>query len=181
MVPTQIDILNLSKLQEISIKYSDRYIVMIHHLKKSEKGDDPYTLLSGSVGVQSSSDGMIVLKSERRKGFGISVYCMPRDGEQLEFFMSMTAKCKFQFTEDVLPQEWQQIVTAIKQLTGWKKDKKYKHDGVRPKAVAEKLMLEGKKTLNTLSKRMQRMLDREELIKGKKYGLYKYPDADPIF
>jgi len=82
---------NLQDLQTLSTKY-EIAIVLIHHLKKV-KADDVFDEITGSAGIQSNSDSMIVISSDRTKGKNPILHCIPKDAEQQEFEISLNSKC----------------------------------------------------------------------------------------
>ena len=82
---------NLQDLQTLATKY-EIAIVLVHHLKKV-RADDVYDEITGSAGIQSNSDSMIVISSDRKKGKNPILSCLPKDAEQQEFEIALNPKC----------------------------------------------------------------------------------------
>ena len=82
---------NLQNLQTLATKY-EIAIVLVHHLKK-QKADDVFDEITGSAGIQSNSDSMIVISSDRKKTKNPILQCLPKDAEQQEFEIALNPKC----------------------------------------------------------------------------------------
>ena len=82
---------NLQDLQTLATKY-EIAIVLVHHLKKA-KADDVFDEITGSAGIQSNADSMIVISSDRKKGKNPILQCIPKDAEQQEFEIALNPKC----------------------------------------------------------------------------------------
>ena len=82
---------NLQDLQTLATKY-EIAIVLVHHLKKV-KADDVFDEITGSAGIQSNADSMIVISSDRKKGKNPILSCIPKDAEQQEFEIALNPKC----------------------------------------------------------------------------------------
>jgi hypothetical protein len=85
---------NLQDLQTLATKY-EIAIVLVHHLKKI-KADDVFDEITGSAGIQSNMDSMIVISSDRTKGKNPILSCIPKDAEQQEFEIALNPKCIWQ-------------------------------------------------------------------------------------
>ena len=85
------DNFNLQDLQTLATKY-EIAIVLVHHLKKI-KADDVFDEITGSAGIQSNMDSMIVISSDRTKGKNPILSCIPKDAEQQEFEIALNGKC----------------------------------------------------------------------------------------
>ena len=82
---------NLQDLQTLATKYQIA-IVLVHHLKKL-KADDVFDEITGSAGIQSNMDSMIVISSDRKKTQNPILSCIPKDAEQQEFEIKLNSKC----------------------------------------------------------------------------------------
>lgn len=82
---------NLQDLQTLATKY-EIAIVLVHHLKKL-RADDVFDEITGSAGIQSNMDSMIVISSDRKKTKNPILNCIPKDAEQQEFEISLNPKC----------------------------------------------------------------------------------------
>ena len=119
------DNLNLQDIYTLANKYNIA-IVFIHHTKKKSE-DDVFDEMSGSAGIQSNCDSMIVLSSNRRIGQNVVLSCIPKDAEQKEFEIALNAKCIWEYVgkpgEANRTKLQKTILAAVKKL-----DKK---DGVK--------------------------------------------------
>ena len=165
----EIDSQNLSGLQRIALDYNIA-ILIIHHTTKG-KQDDTFNEISGSVGMQSIADTLWVISSDRKKNKKPILEITGRDIEQETFQIGLDVNCKWinhgRAGENLESEDEKEIKKAIKELdtdTG---------SGVYPREVVAHLKLTDKTEIGNLKKRMKRMLERNELIKGQKGGQYK--------
>ena len=89
------DNFNLQNIYTLANKYNIA-IVFLHHTKKKSE-DDVFDEMSGSAGIQSNCDSMIVLSSNRRIGQNVVLSCIPKDAEQKEFEIALNAKCIWEY------------------------------------------------------------------------------------
>ena len=82
---------NLQDLQTLATKY-EIAIVLVHHLKKI-KADDVFDEITGSAGIQSNMDSMIVISSDRKKTKNPILNCIPKDAEPQDFEIALNGKC----------------------------------------------------------------------------------------
>lgn len=82
---------NLQDLQTLATKY-EIAIVLVHHLKKI-KADDVFDEITGSAGIQSNMDSMIVISSDRKKSKNPILNCIPKDAEPQDFEIALNGKC----------------------------------------------------------------------------------------
>jgi RecA-family ATPase len=119
------DNFNLQNIYTLANKYNIA-IVFLHHTKKKSE-DDVFDEMSGSAGIQSNCDSMIVLSSNRRIGQNVVLSCIPKDAEQKEFEIALNAKCIWEYVgkpgEANRTKLQKTILAAVKKL-----DKK---DGVK--------------------------------------------------
>lgn len=71
------DYKDISALKSISDKY-DIAIVCVHHLRKM-KDDDPFNMISGTMGLSGSADGSYVLVRDNRMASKAKLYITGRD------------------------------------------------------------------------------------------------------
>ena len=84
-------IITIQDLQTLATKY-EIAIVLVHHLKKL-KATDVFDEITGSAGIQSNMDSMIVISSDRKKTKNPVLKCIPKDAEEQEFEISLNQKC----------------------------------------------------------------------------------------
>ena len=163
----EIDSQNLSGLQRIALDYNIT-ILIVHHTTKG-KHDDTFNEISGSVGMQSIADTLWVISSDRKAKRDSILEITGRDIESDSFQIGLDVNCKWlnkgRPGENKETEDQKQIIKAIKELD--------KGDGVYPREVVAHLKLTDKTEIGNLQKRMKRMLEKNELMKGQKGGQYK--------
>ena len=165
----EIDSKNLSGIHRIALDYNIA-ILIVHHTTKG-KHDDSFNEISGSVGMQSIADTLWVINSDRKAKNKTILEIIGRDIESDAFQIGLDVNCKWlnkgRPGENLESEDHKQIRKTIEELdttTG---------PGVYPKAVVEHLKLTDKTEIGNLKKRMKRMLDNNELMRGQKNGQYK--------
>jgi len=163
----EIDSQNLSGLQRLALDYNIA-ILIIHHTTKG-KLDDTFNEISGSVGIQAIADTLWVISSDRKKGKDPILEITGRDIEQDAFQIGLDVNCKWlnkgKPGENQESEDQKQIITTIKELD--------QGHGVYPREVVAHLKLTDTTEIGNLKKRMKRMLDNNELMRGQKNGQYK--------
>jgi hypothetical protein len=163
----EIDSQNLSGLQRIALDYNIA-ILIIHHTTKG-KLDDTFNEISGSVGIQAIADTLWVISSDRKKGKDPILEITGRDIEQDAFQIGLDVNCKWlnkgKPGENQESEDQKQITNTIKELD--------QGHGVYPRDVVAHLSLNNTTEIGNLKKRMKRMLEKNELMKGQKHGQYK--------
>ena len=86
---------NLQNIYTLANKYNIA-IVFLHHTKKKSE-DDVFDEMSGSAGIQSNCDSMIVLTSNRKMGQNVVLSCIPKDAEAKEFEIALNPKCIWEY------------------------------------------------------------------------------------
>ena len=86
---------NLQDIYTIATKYNIA-IVFFHHTKKKSE-DDVFDEMTGSQGIQSNADSMIVLSSNRKIGQNVLLSCIPKDAEQKEFEIALNPKLMWEY------------------------------------------------------------------------------------
>ena len=86
---------NLQDIHTLATKYNIA-VVFIHHTKKKSE-DDVFDEMNGSAGIQSNSDSMIVISSNRKMGVNPILSCLPKDAEQKEFEISLSPKLLWEY------------------------------------------------------------------------------------
>lgn len=89
------DYKDISALKSISDKY-DIAIVCVHHLRKM-KDDDPFNMISGTMGLSGSADGSYVLVRDNRMASKAKLYITGRDVADTEIrleFDKVNCLCK---------------------------------------------------------------------------------------
>ena len=86
---------NLQDIYTLANKYNIA-IVFIHHTKKKSE-DDVFDEMSGSAGIQSNCDSMIVLTSNRKVGQNVVLSCIPKDAEAKVFEIALNPKCIWEY------------------------------------------------------------------------------------
>jgi hypothetical protein len=163
----EIDSKNLSGIHRIALDYNIA-ILIVHHTTKG-KHDDSFNEISGSVGMQSIADTLWVITSDRKAKKNTILEIIGRDIESDAFQIGLDVNCKWlnkgRPGENKESEDQKQIVKAIKELD--------QGHGVYPRGVVAHLKLTDKTEIGNLKKRMKRMLDNNELMKGQKGGQYK--------
>jgi|10_taG_2_1085330.scaffolds.fasta_scaffold06067_7 hypothetical protein len=163
----EIDSQNLSGLQRLALDYNIS-ILIIHHTTKG-KLDDTFNEISGSVGIQAIADTLWVISSDRKKGKDPILEITGRDIEQDAFQIGLDVNCKWlnkgKPGENQESEDQKQITNTIKELD--------QGHGVYPRDVVAHLSLNNTTEIGNLKKRMKRMLEKNELMKGQKHGQYK--------
>ena len=90
----EVDNLNLQDLQTLAIKHNIA-IVLIHHLNKSDK-EDIFDTITGSAGIQSNADSMIVISVNRTIANNPILYCIPKDAEQTSMEIQLNPNCTWE-------------------------------------------------------------------------------------
>jgi RecA-family ATPase len=140
-------------------------ILIVHHTRK-QGSEDPFEMVSGSLGLTGAADGVIVLRSLPR-GAGTSLHIVGRDVEEKEVALTWD---KDQFTwiirdnidEFKRSEERNQIIDLLTAK-----------GALSPKKISQLLNREGSATRKLLSA----MLKDGELIRPKS-GVYSVPDKD---
>ena len=163
----EIDSQNLSGLQRIALDYNIT-ILIVHHTTKG-KHDDTFNEISGSVGMQSIADTLWVISSDRKAKKDSILEITGRDIESDSFQIGLDVNCKWlnkgRPGENKETEDQKLIIKIIKELD--------QGPGVYPREVVAHLKLTDKTEIGNLKKRMKRMLDNNELMKGQKGGQYK--------
>ena len=163
----EIDSKNLSGIHRIALDYNIA-ILIVHHTTKG-KHDDSFNEISGSVGMQSIADTLWVINSDRKAKNKTILEIIGRDIESDAFQIGLDVNCKWlnkgRPGENLESEDQKQIINTIKELDT--------EHGVYPRDVVAHLKLTDKTEIGNLKKRMKRMLDNNELMKGQKNGQYK--------
>ena len=163
----EIDSKNLSGIHRIALDYNIA-ILIVHHTTKG-KQDDSFNEISGSVGMQSIADTLWVISSDRKAKNKTTLEIIGRDIESDAFQIGLDVNCKWlnkgRPGENLESEDQKQIINTIKELDT--------EHGVYPRDVVAHLKLTDKTEIGNLKKRMKRMLDNNELMKGQKNGQYK--------
>ena len=163
----EIDSKNLSGIHRIALDYNIA-ILIVHHTTKG-KQDDSFNEISGSVGMQSIADTLWVISSDRKAKKNTILEIIGRDIESDAFQIGLDVNCKWlnkgRPGENKESEDQKQITKAIKELDT--------EHGVYPRDVVTHLKLTDKTEIGNLKKRMKRMLDNNELMRGQKNGQYK--------
>ncbi len=161
------DNFNLQNIYTLANKYNIA-IVFLHHTKKKSE-DDVFDEMSGSAGIQSNCDSMIVLSSNRRIGQNVVLSCIPKDAEQKEFEIALNAKCIWEYVgkpgEANRTKLQKTILAAVKKL-----DKK---DGVKVGDIKNEVRsVDDSWSLDHVQVEVDRLHKKDEIFKIKR-GVYK--------
>lgn len=74
------DYISISELQTLAAE-TGIAIVVVHHLRKSEAGDDPLDTVSGTLGLTAAADAILVINRTSR---GTSLYGRSRDADEVD-------------------------------------------------------------------------------------------------
>ena len=162
----EIDSKNLSGIHRIALDYNIA-ILIVHHTTKG-KHDDSFNEISGSVGMQSIADTLWVISSDRKAKNKTILEIIGRDIEAGAYQIGLDVNCKWlnkgRPGENKESEDQLQIINTIKELD--------QGHGVYPRDVVAHLNLTDKTEIGNLKKRMKRMLDNNELMRGQKNGQY---------
>jgi hypothetical protein len=86
---------NLQNIYTLATKYNIA-IVFFHHTKKKSEAD-VFDEMTGSQGIQSNADSMIMISSNRKMGVNPILSCIPKDAEQKEFEVSLSPKLLWEY------------------------------------------------------------------------------------
>jgi RecA-family ATPase len=161
------DNFNLQNIYTLANKYNIA-IVFLHHTKKKSE-DDVFDEMSGSAGIQSNCDSMIVLSSNRRIGQNVVLSCIPKDAEQKEFEIALNAKCIWEYVgkpgEANRTKLQKTILAAVKKLN--------KKDGVKVGDIKNEVRsVDDSWSLDHVQVEVDRLHKKDEIFKIKR-GVYK--------
>ena len=161
------DNFNLQNIYTLANKYNIA-IVFLHHTKKKSE-DDVFDEMSGSAGIQSNCDSMIVLSSNRRIGQNVVLSCIPKDAEQKEFEIALNAKCIWEYVgkpgEANRTKLQKTILAAVKKL-----DKK---DGVKVEDIKNEVRsVDDSWSADHVQVEIIRLHKKDEIMKFSR-GVYK--------
>ena len=119
--------------------------------------------------MQSIADTLWVITSDRKAKNNTILEIIGRDIEPDAFQIGLDVNCKWlnkgRPGENLESEDQKQIIKTIKELDT--------EHGVYPRDVVAHLKLTDKTEIGNLKKRMKRMLDNNELMRGQKNGQYK--------
>jgi len=158
---------NLQDIYTIATKYNIA-IVFFHHTKKKSE-TDVFDEMNGSAGIQSNSDSMIVITSDRRIGKNPVLSCLPKDAEQQEFEINLNPKLLWEYVGKVgeasKTKLQKTILDAVKKLES--------KDGAKAEDIkAEVCSVDNSWSLDHVQVELARLLKNNEIMKPKR-GYYK--------
>ena len=158
---------NLQNIYTLANKYNIA-IVFLHHTKKKSE-DDVFDEMSGSAGIQSNCDSMIVLTSNRKVGQNVVLSCIPKDAEAKVFEIALNPRCIWEYVGKPGEANRTKLQTTI--LIALKKlDKK---DGVKVGDIKNEVRsVDVSWSKEHIQVEIDRLLKNSELIKIKR-GYYK--------
>ena len=162
----QEDYSALAGLADLTTRWPDTLVALVHHTNKSET-DDVMHRISGSQGLTAATDGNAVLR--RAVGSHQAILSIrPRNAEESEIVLEMnTTTLRFSV---VGQDERSQLSAGRRMILEWLEANP---EGGRPKAIAEALDLDGANVRQYL----YQMANARQLVRAER-GLYKLPAAD---
>ncbi|MCM1990165.1 AAA family ATPase [Oceanirhabdus seepicola] len=162
------DYKDISALKSISDKY-DIAIVCVHHLRKM-KDDDPFNMISGSMGLSGSADGSYVLVRDNRMSSKAKLFITGRDIPDTELRLEFDkVNCLWKLIEHDAYDEFENDEPIIRAICDYIREKKsYYNTSTHLLSELAKCGYKEEITPATLSKKLRSHAD----ILNEKFNIY---------
>ena len=126
----ELDYEAVAQLQSLAAEFPGLAIVVIHHLRKSEGGDDPLDAISGTLGLNAAADAVLIISKNSQ---GTTLYGRSRDVDEVDKALKWDAEaCRWSILGDrdavQRSEERKQILDLLATV-----------DEMNPKGIAEAL------------------------------------------
>lgn len=85
----ELDYEAVAQLQSLAGEYPGLAIIVIHHLRKSEGGDDPLDAISGTLGLNAAADAVLIIHKTAQ---GTTLYGRSRDVDEIDKALTWNAE-----------------------------------------------------------------------------------------